>query len=90
MAVLHSQQQLIVDTPEGDKTLAYQLWQPVAPEAKRLVVCVHGLTVIAAILIFSPGNWPWTRWWCALISPDVVTVTGSAMAAIMVIRYTCN
>lgn len=44
MAVLHSQQQLIVDTPEGDKTLAYQLWQPVAPEAKRLVVCVHGLT----------------------------------------------
>ncbi|UTW47908.1 alpha/beta fold hydrolase [Bacterioplanoides sp. SCSIO 12839] len=44
MTVLHSQQTLMVDTPEGKKTMAYQLWQPLDHIPKRLVICVHGLT----------------------------------------------
>lgn len=52
MTVLHTQQILTVSTPEGDRQMAYQLWQPLAgsPQAvedessRRLVVCAHGLT----------------------------------------------
>lgn len=50
MTVLHTQQTLTIATPEGDKQMAYQLWQPLAgslsseASAPRLILCAHGLT----------------------------------------------
>ena len=44
MAISHSEHLLLIDTPEGQKNMAYQLWQPVDNAPERVVVCVHGLT----------------------------------------------
>ena len=44
MAVLHSEHSLMITTPEGEKQMVYQLWQPIAQQPKRVVICVHGLT----------------------------------------------
>lgn len=44
MTVLHSQHTLMVDTPEGQKQMAYQCWKPLDHLPQHIVVCVHGLT----------------------------------------------
>lgn len=44
MAILHSEYSLKITTPEGEKEMSYQLWQPMAQQPERVVVCVHGLT----------------------------------------------
>lgn len=44
MAILHSEHVLEVTTPEGKRSMAYQLWKPVQPLPRRVVICVHGLT----------------------------------------------
>lgn len=44
MAILHSEHSLMITTPEGEKEMVYQRWQPISQQPKRVVICVHGLT----------------------------------------------
>lgn len=44
MTIDHCEQSLLIDTPEGQKSMAYQVWRGSHAQSRRVVVCVHGLT----------------------------------------------
>ena len=69
MAVLRSQHALTVSTPEGNKQLAYQLWQPMAKTPQQLIVCVHGLTRNSRDFDFLAQQLAADAW---VVCPDII------------------